>query len=227
MGEREQMGALLVGVEKVTYLTSRCVIYEILYGTGTTPGQSQDNLYVALVELYAVMLRLMALAYRLFAKNTAARAMHALVNPSEVADFLVKCQALETRVEIEAQNCERTRSQRVDANLQITISSLQKLLESLQKPIFRIDERVSSFLEKVDQRERLEILEWISSVPHGMNHEAVRENRTKSTCEWLLRHSRYLEWQDTSSSIILWLHGTRRFWVPSIYRELCLDADLQ
>jgi hypothetical protein len=217
--ERDQMGALLVSVEKVTYLTNRCTIYEILYGAGTTLGQVLHNLYAALVELYAVMLRLMALAYRLFAKNTAARTIHALFNPSEVSDFLAKCQALETRVEIEAQNCERARSQGVDANIQSTISSLQKQLESLQKPIFRIDERVSSFLEKVDQRERLEILEWISNIPHGMNHETVRENRTKSTCEWLLRHRRYLEWQDTSSSIILWLHGTRRFWMPSISRE--------
>jgi hypothetical protein len=205
------MGALLVSVEKVTYLTNRCTIYELLYRPGTTPGQLLHNLHAALVVLYAAILRLMALAHRLFAKNTATRAVHALINPGEVSDFLAKCQGLETRVEIEAQNCERMRSQEVDANLQISICSLQKLLESLQKPILRTDERVSSFLEKVDRRERLEILEWISNIRYGTNHETVKDNRTQSTCEWLLSHKRYLEWQDTSSSIILWLHGTRRF----------------
>jgi ankyrin repeat domain-containing protein 50 len=211
VGEHEQMGALLVSVEKVTYLTNRCAIYEILYRPATTPGQVLHNLHAALVVLYAAILQLTALAHRLFAKNTATRAIHAFINPSEVSDFLAKCQDLETRVEIEAQNCERMRSQEVDVNLQISVCSLQKLLESLQKPILRTDERVSSFLEKVDQREQLEILEWISSVRHGKNHDTVKESRTQSTCEWLLRHKRYLEWQDTSCSIILWLHGTRRF----------------
>jgi hypothetical protein len=215
VGEHEQMGALLVSVEKVTYLTNRCTIYEILYGVTNIPGQVLDNLHTALVTLYAVILRLMALAHRLFAKNSATRAIHALLNPSEVSDFLAKCLSLERQVEIEAQNCERMRSQEVDASIQVSISSLQKLLESFEKPILRTDERVSSFLEKVDQRERLKILEWISNVPHGKNHETVKEQRTKSTCEWLLRHKRYLDWQDTSSSIILWLHGTRRFWTST------------
>lgn len=211
MGEHEQMGALLVSVEKVTYLTNRCTIYEILYGPRTTPGQVLHNLHAALVVLYAAILRLIALAHRLFAKNTTTRVIHALINPSKISDFLAKFQDLETRVEIEAQNCERMRSQEVDMTLQISLCSLQKVLESLQKPVLRTDERVSCFLEKVDQRERLEILEWISNVQHGKNHETVKEKRTQSTCEWLLKHEHYLEWQDTSSSIILWLHGTRRF----------------
>ena len=211
MGEHEQMGALLMSVEKVAYLTNRCTIYEVLYRPETTPGQVLHNLHAALVVFYAAILRLIALAHRLFAKNTATRAIHALINPGEVSDFLAEFQGLETQVELAAQNCERMRSQEVDANLQISICSLQKVLETFQKPILRTDERVSSFLEKVDQRERLEILEWISNVQHGMNHETVKEKRTKSTCEWLLRRKRYLEWQDTSSSTILWLHGTRRF----------------
>lgn len=205
------MGALLLSVEKVTCLANRCRIYETLYRPGTTPRQALQNLQAALVVLYAATLRLIALAHRLFAKNTATRAIQALINPGEVSDFLAKFQSLEMRLEIEAQNCERMRSQEVDTNLQISICSLQKVLESFQKPMLRTDSRVSSFLEKVDQRERLEILEWISKVQHGMNHETVKEKRTQSTCEWLLRHKHYLEWQDTSSSIILWLHGTRRF----------------
>jgi hypothetical protein len=197
------MGALLVSIEKVTYLTNRCTIYESLYRPGTTPEQVLHNFYTALVELYAAILRLMALAHRLFAKNIVTRAVNALINPSEVSDLLAKCQDLETRVETEVQNCERMRSQEVDAKI-------QELLESLRMPILRTDERVSSLLEKVDEEERLKILDWISKVLYGMNHNTVKEQRTKDTCEWLLRHKRYIEWQDTSSSTILWLHGTGR-----------------
>jgi ankyrin repeat domain-containing protein 50 len=211
------MGSLLVSIEKVTYLTNRCTIYESLYRPGTTAEQVLHNLHAALVTLYAAILRLMALAHRLFDKNTATRTMHALVNPSQVSDLLAKCQDLETRVEIEAQNCERMRSQEADTRT-------QELLKSLRAPILRTDERVSSLLEKVDDEERLKILDWISKVLYGKNHDTVTEQRTKDTCEWLLRHNRYLEWQDTSSSMILWLHGTGRFSMFT-YVEECFVAD--
>ena len=63
MGEHEQMGALLVSMGKITYLTDRCAIYEILYRTRTIPGQVLHNLHAALLALYAATLQLMALAY--------------------------------------------------------------------------------------------------------------------------------------------------------------------
>jgi ankyrin repeat domain-containing protein 50 len=205
------MAALLMSVEKITSITNRCTIYEKLFGSEIVSGQVLDNLYTALVKLYAAVLRVMALAYGLFNKNTATRATHALFNPDDVSNVLAECQRLEVQVEIEAQNCERQRKQDVDARLQNSICSLQKQLEVFQKPILRTDDRVFAFLDNVDQRERLEILKWISNVQYGSHHNTVKERRIKSTCEWLLEHKLYLEWQDTSSSTILWLYGTRRF----------------
>jgi ankyrin repeat domain-containing protein 50 len=195
------MGALLVSIEKVTYLINRCAIYESLYNPGAISEKVLHNFHRALVKLCAVILRSMALALRLFDKNTAVRTMHALVNPSGVSDLLVKCQVEEERVEIEAQNCERERSQKAD-------TKTQKLLESLGKPILRTDERVCSLLEKVDENERLSILDWVSKILYGKHHDVVRELRTKDTCGWLLKHPQYRRWQDESSSVILWLHGT-------------------
>ena len=168
MGGHEQIGALLVSVEKVTYLTNRCSIYQYLYKSGTTPERALDNLYAALVELYATILRLIALANRLFSKNVTTQTLYALINPSEVSDYIATFQDLEMRVEIEAQNCERMRSQEVDAKS-------KKLLESLHSPILRIDERVSSLLETVGDEEHLKILDWISEVLYGKHHETVKE----------------------------------------------------
>ena len=211
MVERDQMAALLMSVEKITSITNRCTIYEKLFRSEIVSGQVLENLYTALVKLYAAVLRVMALAYKLFKKNTATRATHALFNPDDVSNVFAECQRLEVQVEMEAQNCERQRKQDVDARLLNSICSLQKLLEVFQKPILRTDDRVLAFLENVGQREHLEILKWISNVQYGSHHSTVKERRIKSTCEWLLRHKLYLEWQDTSSSTILWLYGTRRF----------------
>jgi hypothetical protein len=217
------MGALFVSIEKITYLTTRCTIYETLYNPGTTPETALNNLYEALVKLYATMLQVMALAHRLHAKRTVARAMHALINPSELSDLLAKCHDLESRLEVEAQNCERVCNQRVD-------TKTHELLEGMWKPILRTDKAVSSFLEKLNDSERLKILDWISDVPFGNHHATVNDKRTKDTCEWLLTHSQYQEWYDTSSSAILWLHGTRRlFTILNIGNSalmLCLIVEL-
>ncbi|RYP31190.1 hypothetical protein DL766_004498 [Monosporascus sp. MC13-8B] len=56
--------------------------------------------------------------------------------------------------------------------------------------------------------ERLKILKWISPIPYGKHHNTVKEARTSGTCEWLLQHERFREWEDTASSVILWLQGS-------------------
>ncbi|RYP07284.1 hypothetical protein DL764_002599 [Monosporascus ibericus] len=56
--------------------------------------------------------------------------------------------------------------------------------------------------------ERLKILEWISPIPYGKHHSTVKKARTSGTCEWLLQHERFREWEDTTSSVILWLQGS-------------------
>ncbi|OCL01702.1 hypothetical protein AOQ84DRAFT_306174, partial [Glonium stellatum] len=208
VGEQEQMGSLLVTAEKFTYLINRCTIYDLLYGSTTTPGKELQNLHAALVELYVTILQLIALAYRLYTKSTTARAVHSFLNPEGVSGILSKCQNIEARVECEAQNCERMRSRVVGANFEKSIQTLQQLHDAMQKPILRTDERVLVVLQNMGQRERQEILEWISRIPYGMNHDMVKEKRTANTCQWLLGHKNYREWQDTSSSTILWLHGS-------------------
>jgi hypothetical protein len=40
VAESQQMGALLIGVEKVTYLTNRCKVYETIYLHDKQSGQA-------------------------------------------------------------------------------------------------------------------------------------------------------------------------------------------
>ncbi|PGH08637.1 hypothetical protein GX51_01157 [Blastomyces parvus] len=204
VAESEQMGALLVAVETVTYLVGRCTVYESLYQPRNTPAEPLENFHAALVELYAAVLHLLALSHRLFSKNTATRTLHALVSPNKVLESVTKCQDLERRVDIEASNCERALSR----DSQLLDTKTKRLLEYLSTPILRCDENVSSLLETVTDEERLKILDWISRVLYGQNHSTVSDSRTQGTCEWLLEHSSYIEWKKSSSSVILWLDGT-------------------
>jgi hypothetical protein len=211
IAEHEQMGDLVVATEKLSCLITRGAIFERLYPHGTLPADVLGSLHHALVELYMTALQMMALCHRLFVKNSVKRAVHAIFNPGDVSALLNQCEEREVQVEHEAHNCERTRSQEADA-------ASKRLLEILREPILRTDEHVSSLLEKTEESERLEILDWISKVLYGSNHQTVKDERTTSTCEWLLSHCHYQEWQDTSASIILWLCGTGEFKVPKFSR---------
>ncbi len=64
--------------------------------------------------------------------------------------------------------------------------------------------------ERMDDDECRRILQWVSSVPFGKHHDLVNETRTSGTCEWLLDHKKFTEWECSSSSVILWLQGIRR-----------------
>jgi hypothetical protein len=189
--------------KKSPIYSNRCAIYESLYVIGNTPKEVLSNFHTALVELYATILRSMALAHHLFDRTTTIRTIYAIHHIGQISRHLENYPAVEERVEIEAQNCERKRSREAD-------SQVQELLENLKMPVFQIDETVCSLLQKVDDSERLKILDWISNVLYGKNHDNVRGQRSAGTCEWLLRHDRFQEWQNESSSTILWLHGTGR-----------------
>lgn len=206
------MGALLVSVEKVTCLVNRCTVYESLYKFGVSRDSRQErvllNFQAALTRLYVTVLRILTLAHRLLAQNIVKRTLHAVFSAGDLSNLLATCEELERAVDIEAQNCERVRSHESDTDARDLLERTLELLESLNRPILRTDDRVAHYLERVNTRERLKVLDWVSSVRYGKNHDSVAEQRTKNTCEWLLKRNSYLEWKDTSSSMILWLHGT-------------------
>jgi ankyrin repeat domain-containing protein 50 len=69
---------------------------------------------------------------------------------------------------------------------------------------------VAALYDKLNETERLEILAWVSDIPYKSNHYTASRGRTGGTGEWLLIHERYREWRESSASMILWLHGSRK-----------------
>ncbi|OCL11473.1 hypothetical protein AOQ84DRAFT_386815, partial [Glonium stellatum] len=199
--ESAQMCALLASTEKIVRILSRGQVYEAVYTIENTPRLALENLQSALVELYSASLELLANAETLFSKNTAKQTVYAIFHPGQTADLFSKLTELETELGSEVQACESGRSAAADARL-------MHFLRGLDAPLTHIDETVWTLLERVDSKEQLEILEWISATPYGKHHNEVREARTSDTGHWLLQHERFREWGDASSSVILWLRGT-------------------
>ncbi|KAK9425528.1 putative NACHT domain-containing protein [Seiridium unicorne] len=56
--------------------------------------------------------------------------------------------------------------------------------------------------------EEIKILEWISPILYGKHHNTITDARTEGTCEWILQHEKFQEWENAESSVVLWLHGS-------------------
>lgn len=198
------MFALLASVEKIVRIINLGQVYECVYTTENTPKHAVESLQSVLVELYGASMELLAESASLFSKNTVERTVHAIIRPGDTANLFSKLTDLETKLGHDVQACESGRSAATGAEL-------MNLLKRLDAPLTRVDERVCTLLERVNKEEQIRILKWISGVPYRKHHNTVKEDRTPGTCEWLLQHQRFREWEDASASMILWLQGSRRF----------------
>ena len=219
--EQEQFGALLIGTEKVAQLVSRCSVYEIvLQSNGSIDDPDRKALHnfnEALTSLYEAILSFLSEALRIYDQSIPSRVFSAVVNPSSISDFLKRCDPLERQVELEYGNCHRLYLNSQLRNLDQTSSKLLVILSDMQRPLVRTDERLSAMWQHSSQDRRKSIIMWMSDISQGNNHFSARYERTEGTGEWLLEHRTFKEWQDSSASMILWLHGIRKssltFWL--------------
>lgn len=180
------MAALLLVADKVARVTARGRLYEACYTAANTPTGALETLHKALVALYKACLELLSQAAGLLSKNMLQRTVHSILYPDAVknqagSDFA----DLERRLALDVQAVESARSAGIDG-------------------------RVARILQKVDADEELAILEWVSSVPYAGLHEAIVEDRMPNTCEWLLRHSGFRQWEGSSESAMMWLQGSSK-----------------
>ena len=205
------MAALLVGVEKVSSMICRCKIYELLYIQNGSSSESSQNLEIALISAYALVQRFLINAYWLSNKKTASKTLHALFNPTKIADFVNDCTVQETQIETAAGVCERVYTK--EANLESV-----KRVEVLREHLLNFEEHLSGLISQVavmftqlEASRQSEILRWISPIPYHNSHVSARERRTEGTGQWLLRDSQFCKWQKSKFSTILWLHGARGY----------------
>ncbi|KAK2742796.1 hypothetical protein FQN57_005087 [Myotisia sp. PD_48] len=195
--EADQMDALLKCLDRVTRAITRGVICEQVCAGDPVPKEAIQNIHKALIKMYSYTLEVLADAIPLFSTNTARRSGHAFLYPKESIELLSKLTASEKDLTNEV----ITYSASIQTNL-------MGLIRNLDAPMSRVDEGVQKFLDHIDEMEHIAILEWISPIRHGENHDFVRERRTLETCGWLLCEEKFRSWAEGSSSDVLWLRGS-------------------
>ncbi|KAK4867436.1 hypothetical protein LT330_000946 [Penicillium expansum] len=194
----EQMFAVLATTEKVVQVIFHCQVYESVYHRDQLPEDMLQALHDALIAVYKTLLELLLHTKDLLSQSTFKQFMRSIVSPSDGLFSSVSSQEAKLRETV--QSCEIRRSADVDG-------TLLRELHAIQAPVARIDFRIEACFQKMDKRDSLALLEWISNEPYTTYHESVKERRTDNIGEWLLRHQDFREWEDSSSSAVLWLRG--------------------
>ncbi|GAA91823.1 hypothetical protein RIB2604_02113150 [Aspergillus luchuensis] len=187
------MFALLGTVERVLHATFRGREYESAYATENS--DIVDTLRGDLINVYAAVLEILSYSIRMLKQSTWAKILDTMFDKSSgrFSDLTAK----EEELAMTAQACSAATGIKTSNDLQ-----------DIRKRLPRIEAQVIESLDELKSEEVLKILEWISPVQYGAHHDTVSGNRTPGTGEWLLQKNEFREWEEGSSSAVLWLRGS-------------------
>ena len=180
-----------------------------------SPKLARNNFEKGMTKLHALIFQFLANAIRIYSKSGRSRALTALWKPEEIATFQEKCEKLAIQVEIEAQNCDRELHAADSETTKMIHDTTQRLLKQIEElsttkhSLDRIESNLSVLWSTIMQDRRSEILRWISPIPYLDNHNTAGKGWTEGTGVWVFNHPQFTEWDKSSQSMILWLHGIR------------------
>lgn len=87
------------------------------------------------------------------------------------------------------------------------VERLQIILSELGRPISRIASALSALEDSLDEKERVRIFDWLTDARYTSHQKEKAKNLLRGSCQWLLNKPKFLDWQTSSTSSILWLHG--------------------
>ncbi|UKZ68210.1 uncharacterized protein TrAtP1_009245 [Trichoderma atroviride] len=202
-GGCESLTAIFGCADKVLCLMNRGAIYEQVFLQSKLDDLDacEKDLRNALINAYQKAFELLDYAGTQLKDGVAVRRFfEALLDPQKAKDKLNELQEAENSLQKVLTACDVKKK-----DLQNEQSL--RLLKRLDKPLRYIDEKVTKMLKNLKDDELSKILNIICKIHVGNQHRSMTLKRTRGTGEWLSQRKEFREWEDSSSSNILWLTG--------------------
>ncbi|KAL7755782.1 hypothetical protein ACKLNR_014309 [Fusarium oxysporum f. sp. zingiberi] len=161
--------------------------------------QGLDNLREELIKLYSALLSALKYSYLISSQHKVKRKATAIFNSSELVSIHQDLEAQHKKVIDRGEDCRKILSHTLSRK------SLD-LLRSIQPSLTEIGDRVRELLVRIDESERRETLKSISAILYRAHHEEVSGKRTAGTCEWILKKEKFIQWEESDSSVTI-LYG--------------------
>ena len=205
---RNEMASLLQGTETVLYIMNRLKAY-LEYLQKVPNGVQRSNFQAALESMYALVLRFLASAIRIYQEGGISRTLRAVWRVDEIVNFSKESESTASRVEVEAQNCDRVLSGERTKDFNRMIEELEGI-KKLDISISAISVNISRMWNVMERDEQAKILRWTCDIAYETNHDTAGKGRTADTGQWIFADKRFEEWECSDRSMILWIHGIRK-----------------
>ncbi|KAL2851169.1 hypothetical protein BJY01DRAFT_232985 [Aspergillus pseudoustus] len=205
-GDAQVFGSMVLALEVVARLATRCRLLEELYLR--RPCDASGVIEEALVRLYAGSLVLLAQIIRFFKKSTGIDWLIELVRLlSGVLQLAVSSEDIQA---LEAREAEV---------LKLASLADTKVLQALDTKVEQLTAGTTTSLET----QRLaDLLQWLSPTPVTLHHQAISAQRLPGSGQWLLKDPAFQHWEASSSSSLFVLHGVRGCGKSTIF-SICVD----
>ncbi|RGP73564.1 ankyrin repeat [Fusarium longipes] len=201
VSQMEDLVCIMGCTDMVLCLIRRGIVYQEVYLSDHPVSNSHEDLRTKLVRVYKSCLEFLAFVHEELKQGNLKRFFSALLEPGHGKDRVLDVKALEQELESSARACEAVVNQtRSNKHLE--------LLKSLQLPLKKIDDGVIAVLAKLEEREKTKVMDYISTIRVGGHHNEKCTTRTEGTCEWLVAHKKFREWEESSCSSMFWLQGS-------------------
>lgn len=161
-------------------------MYQEVYLSSITLSSAQEDLKEKLVSVYKACLEFLAFVHEGLKRGNLHQPLKAFVDPGQGEQRVSGVKALEQELEVTARACEAEASD-------TRSKEHRDLLKSLQLPLKIIDDGVVAVLAKLEAADRIEAMDYFSTIPVGSHHNEKCNSRTKGTGEWLVNHSFFQE----------------------------------
>jgi hypothetical protein len=178
-------GAVAESLEVIGRIVATYREYEGLYLDGVVTMTAEVE--AALIRLYQEILEFLGYALQYFGESTIARMAKSTFRMGD--QLMPKIR-------------EREEELRKLAGLLDT-----KTLRNVEAMTMRLAESANTFEERVQEERYDQILTWLSKSDFLGHHWDIASRRLPDTGQWLLDHSDYKIWSESSSSSIILIHG--------------------
>ncbi|KAF3923193.1 hypothetical protein ABW20_dc0109640 [Dactylellina cionopaga] len=206
----ENREGILIGIESVSRIISRCAAYEIFYLPANLASNTsnQDILKDGLMRLYSDILRFLLKARNhLEKKSHGSRTIDSILQASFHDEMLGAINDAEGDILKTVSIMDTEIQQSFNEEQRSSMSKLHDIFSSFEQPIARMDNNIAGISDHFDASTRSSVLEWLSKANYHSFHESVQRTIAEGTCKWLHQDQKFLEWRKSSSHSIFWLRG--------------------
>jgi hypothetical protein len=203
-------GAIIEGLTEICYMINFYAIMEERYLAVKQPPPAAAELRQALIRFYVPIVSYLSKAKQFLEEESKFKRI--VKSAFAIEEFVTGAFADidKRRVDVDryAVMClAEQQSDKTSAQSQEQVARLAKLEDRLTQPIDRMDNALKDIQDGLQRADRIRVLTWISNEPYLQHHRQAGEGFNPHTGQWLLADENYLNWQRTSTSSILWLHG--------------------